>query len=149
MPARPWQATPKPRFSSRTGDFQHYITAYQETLRNLAAGGIYTVTYSFLPVLDWTRTDLAHEVADDSKALRFEKAAFVAFDTQRLKRRNAAQDYTAGELATAEARFAAMSAGEKQQLRRNILAGLPGSAEHFTLAKFRQALDAYEGIDAA
>lgn len=134
---------------THSGNYQQHISHYQQSLRNLAACKIDTVCYNFMPVLDWTRTDLEYQLADGSKALRFDQIAFAAFELYILQRSNAIADYTAQEVIQAKNYFATMSQADIEKLTSNIIAGLPGAEEGYTLDQFRAHLATYDGIDKA
>ncbi|MFC3394741.1 mannonate dehydratase [Brenneria rubrifaciens] len=134
---------------TQTSNYPHYIANYQQSLRNLARCGIDTVCYNFMPVLDWTRTDLEYELPNGAKALRFDQIAFAAFELHILKRAGAERDYTPEEQTQAAAYFNAMREEDTARLTANIIAGLPGSEEGYTLAQFRDRLAEYDGIDHA
>jgi mannonate dehydratase len=130
-------------------DRDRMIDHYRQSLTHLAACGIDVVTYNFMPLLDWTRTDLRWELPDGARALRFEAVAVAAYDLFILRRPGAADDYDAPLRAAAEARYAAMDDAARATLERTIIAGLPGSEEGFTSTQFLHAIELYDNVDAA
>ncbi|MEO5980299.1 MAG: mannonate dehydratase [Chryseolinea sp.] len=131
----------------QSAGYQQYIENYKQSIRNLARCNVRTICYNFMPVLDWTRTDLTFEVEDGSKALRFDATGFCAFDLYTLKRPGGEKDYTDEKKVKAKKYFDSLSQDAKDVLQRNILAGLPGAEAGYTLTEFQQALDAYKAID--
>jgi len=133
---------------TRTGDFKTYIENYKTSIKNLASCGIHIVCYNFMPVLDWTRTSLDYEVEDGSKALRFDAVAFAAFELFLLKRPEAKNTYSETQISEARKYVEKITEEEKTKLINNIIAGLPGAEEGYTLEQFQQALDTYSNVDA-
>lgn len=133
---------------TQTGDWQAHISAYIESLQNLAACGISVVCYNFMPVLDWTRTALRSPMPHGGSAMRFDLVDFAAFDLHILERDCAADDYDSAIYAKATERFAAMSPAQQRGLQNNIIAGLPGANDAWGLDDIRRLLDDYAQIDA-
>jgi mannonate dehydratase len=129
------------------GDFKQFIEKYKQSLHNVASCGLKVITYNFMPILDWLRTDLSYTLPTGSRALRFERSAFVAFDLFLLKRPGAEQSYSKEEIAKAKSTYDEMSESQRQGLFRNCLLGLPGSDESFTPEQVLSALETYRGID--
>lgn len=132
---------------TRSGKYETYIDHYKLSIENLANCGITTVCYNFMPVLDWTRTDLDYKVQDGSSALRFDFTAFTAFDLYILNRPNGDKDYTDKQKKLAHKLYSKLSQIEKETLSNNIIAGLPGAEEGYSLAQFQKTLNTYESID--
>lgn len=131
-----------------SGNFAAYVENYKASLQNLAACGIYVVTYNFMPILDWVRTDVSYEMPDGSRALYFNKLDFLAFDLFLLQRPRAANEYTPEQIEAARARFNTMTDEQKNTLYKNTLLGLPGSEVTFTPEQIHDALQSYDGISA-
>ena len=131
---------------TKTGDYKKYIANYQESIRNVGKAGLKTVCYNFMPILDWTRTDLDFRFPDGSTGLRFDAAEFAAFELYLLKRPGAEEHYSTEEIAIAKQWFDHSTPAQQEKLIRNVIAGLPGSEESFTLVSFQKALDTYQEI---
>lgn len=129
------------------GDYKLHIENYKQSLRNVAACGLKVITYNFMPVLDWLRTDVNYEMTDGSRALYFNRLDFVIFDLMLLQRPGAEHDFAQAEIEQAKTKFASMSEEKKQSIFRNCLLGLPGSDDAFTPEQVLSALKSYEGID--
>ncbi len=131
---------------TKSGNYKLYIENYKQTIINLASCGIHTICYNFMPVLDWTRTNLALKLQDGSEALYFEFSALAAFDCFILKREHAENDYNPTILSKAKTYFESLTNDQKEKLKNTILAGLPGTKDVLTIEQFNQAKAKFDGL---
>lgn len=132
---------------TQTGEYKLYIENYKKSIENLASCGVHIVCYNFMPVLDWTRTSLDYEMEDGSKALRFDVTAFAGFELYLLKRPGAESSYSDNQKEKAKSHINRLTTEEKSKLINNIIAGLPGAEEGYTLEQFQGILNTYSEID--
>ena len=130
----------------QTGDWREHIANYKTSLRNLAAAGLETICYNFMPVIDWTRTDLAWRLPHGGTCMRFDAVDFAAFDIHMLKRPGAAEAVPPAIAEDAGHRFLAMNEDAKRKLASSVLAGLPGAADTLTVGNVQEHLDRYGHI---
>ena len=128
---------------TRTGNFEHYIENYKQSIKNAGEAGIDTICYNFMPVVDWTRTNLNYKLPNSSFALRFEMTDFVAYDVYMLKRPGAENDYSDALKDKALSRLNNMSEHEKTLLEQNIIAGLPGGEGSYSRESIKAAIDQF------
>jgi mannonate dehydratase len=136
------------KIKTRTADFQQLIENYKVSMKNLASCGVYVICYNFMPILDWTRTRLDKPLEDGSLALEYNASELRVFDLQILKREGAEQDYTAEEIKEAKIKFESLDPSDIQRISDNMLKGLPGSEEGYSMEEFKAMLETYKGIDA-
>jgi len=136
------------KIKTRTDNYKQIIENYKVSMQNLAACGVYVICYNFMPILDWTRTRLDMPLDDGSLALEFNALELKVFDLHILKREGSEQDYTQGEIEQAKHLFEKLSASDIQRISDNMLKGLPGSEEGYSMEEFKAMLSTYTGIDA-
>ena len=136
------------KIKTRTEDFEQIIENYKQSMKNLAACSVYVICYNFMPILDWTRTRLDMPLEDGSLALEYNASELRVFDLHILQREGAQQDYTPQEIEQAKKQFEDLEASDIQRISDNMLKGLPGSEEGYSMEEFKTMLDTYKGIDA-
>ena len=130
----------------QSGDWQRHIANYAKSMENIASSGVSIICYNFMPILDWTRTDLAWQLSNGSRCMRFDLIDFVIFDVYLLKRSGAVKNYSNMQLASAEKRFQGMSKIKLNQLTSNIIHGLPGAAENYSIDDIKKHIASYSEI---